>query len=179
MQGLSLNIKICSILAFVIGLTMAILNLYESWSQHAGTVYDPMLYVTLFLIAMAFIMASFEHVNKYRVVMKLFIMEVRVEHLLRLTAYLFGGVIVFSVNSDSSVISTLHLFFTGFAIASGYLLMLTYPKTKTGYMWAVIGAVFGGCGFLLAYLFHTYSVAWGEVLAAFPLAIWIYKTLEK
>lgn len=178
MKGITLNIKICAISALTIGLIMAILNLYESWSQHAGTIHDPMLYVTLFLISLCFIMTSFQHPKKDRVLMTIKQMDIRTEHFLRITSYLFGGVIVFSVNSESNAVSSLHLLFTGLAILSGYIVMITYPKTKKGYAWAIAGFVFGAVGFLSAYLFHAYSIAWGEVLAAFPLCVWILKTID-
>lgn len=184
MKGLLLNIKICTISAFVIGVVMAILNLYNSWSQHAGTNHDPILYSTLFLIAIGFMMSSFEHPDKARVLNKIFVpfksgkMDLRVEHLLRVISYLFGGVLTFSVNSEIAFVSTMHLIFTGLAIGMGYVLILTYSTNAQNKTLSIVGVSLGAAGFLLAYFFNLYSVAWGEVIASIPLLVWIHKTID-
>lgn len=180
MKGARLNVTILTALALAMGLLMAILNNYPSWSQHAGTNEDPLLYATLFFIAAAFMIASFGHPDRYREITKMWVVgNFRLEHCFRLVSYFFGGVIAFSVNNEFWLIETLHLVFTGLAIATGYLGLILYPETKKGHLWAWIGFAFGIGGFIAAFVFRLWSVAWGEVLAALPLAIWMFVTYRE
>jgi hypothetical protein len=176
MKGGKLYVAILTPLALVLGTIMAIFGFAESWSQNHNSKYDPFLYATLFCISSAFIIASFHHTDKYRELTKLFGKSCRLEHFLRLVSMLFGGVIVFGVNSPIWIIETLHLVFTGLAIFVGYYMILVYPVTNKGKLWSIIGFVFGVLGFLAAFLFHTWSIAFGEVLASLPLTIWMYHT---
>lgn len=178
MKGLKLNIFICIGLAVTMGVVMAFLNLYGSWSQHHLTVYDPFLYFTLCCISFSFIMASFAHKNKYRVLTKFFVMEYRLEHCFRLTAYLFAGVIVFGVNSPVKFIEILHFIFTGLGIVSGYVGLLFYYKDKKGRNFSYLLTAIGIGGFVLGFIFKLYSTSWAEVIAAAPLALWMYKSLN-
>ncbi|NNE30733.1 MAG: hypothetical protein HKN40_00030, partial [Winogradskyella sp.] len=159
MKGLKLNIKICIITAFIIGVTMAILNLYPSWSQYAGNVQEPFLYATLFFISLAFMMVSFEHPDKLKELFVVKGMEVRLEHITRVIAYLFGGVLVFSVNSEVKVVETLHLIFTGSAILTGYLMLMTfYKQSIVKKNLALLGTLFGIIGFSCGFFLNLYSV---------------------
>ncbi|WP_299129389.1 hypothetical protein [uncultured Winogradskyella sp.] len=136
MKGLELNIKICVTIAVILGVFMAILNLYGSWSQHHLTVYDPFLYATLCCIAFAFIMASVAHKDQDLRLTKILWFNYRLEHALRLTAYFFGGVIVFGVNSPLKWIEIAHFIFTGLGIISGYFSLLFWAKTKQQRFWS-------------------------------------------
>lgn len=176
MKGPKLNVAILTPLILVTGLVMAIFGWNESWSQNHLSPFDPFLYLTLFCISITFVTASYRHPNRYREVTKIAMWSIRLEHLLRLTSMLFGGVIVFGVNSPLWYVETLHLVFTGLAIISGYVMIITYPESDRGKTWALVGLVFGGLGFLLGFLFHFYSIALGEVLATIPFVIWMYKT---
>ena len=174
MRGAKLNIRILTFIALSLGLLMAILNLYPSWSQTAGTIHDPLLYTTLFCIATTFTISSFTNLDRNKEISKIkFIGSFKLGHCHRVVSYMFGGVIAFSVNSEFWLIETLHLAFTGLAIAIGYLGLMMYPTTKRGHTLSLVGTLFGCLGFLGAFLFHFYSIAWGEVLAALPLAIWV------
>lgn len=173
MKGLKLNIRIGIIVAFTIGLAMALLNLYPSWSQYAGNVQDPMLYATLFTIANVFMMSSFGDTKHIFQIGK---MDVRFEHLSRIIAYMFAGVIVFSVNSESDLVYTLHLIFTALSIGTGYLLLLFYYDDQRGRTLAIAGTAFGIVGFLIGFIFGLYSIAWAEVIASIPLAIFLWNT---
>jgi len=180
MKHAKLNVYILTILAVALGVVMSILNLSPSWSQSAGNPHDFLLYGCLFCISSALMIASFTHPDKLEVISKFpLIKEFRLEHSLRLTAYLFGGVIAFSVNSELAIVESLHLISTGLAIASGYLGLMTYPISKKGHTWAFIGLCFGVGGFLIGFLTSIYSIAWGEVLAALPLSIFIIITWKK
>ena len=179
MKGLKLNINICIGLALVLGVIMAILNLYGSWSQHHLTVFDPFLYATLCSISFSFVMASFAHKHKYRVLTKFFNIEYRLEHCFRLTAYLFAGVIVFGVNSPIKFIELLHFIFTGLGIVSGYIGLLFYYKNKKGRLFSYFLTLIGVGGFVLGFIFKLYSTSWAEVIAAAPLAVWMYKSINK
>lgn len=176
MKGARLTVTITTLSALAFGLVMAIFGWNESWSQNHTSPYDPFLYLTLFCISMTFIIASYHHPKKYREVTKIGVYSIRLEHLLRLVCLLFGGVIVFGVNSPIWIVETLHLVFTGLAIGIGYLMIMTYPESKRGHFWSFVGLIFGGAGFLLGFLFHFWSIATGEVLATIPFIIWMFNT---
>ena len=171
MKGGKLHINVLIPLVLATGMIMATLNIL-SWSQGADTKYEPMLYAILFAIGYAFTHSYSVHPDKERAITKRW--TIRLKHLHITTAYAFACVGIFSIWSYD----TLHLISTGFAIGCGYFALVTYPETRNGKNWAIVGAVFGIGGFLLGFLFHTWSVAWGEVLAAFPLAIQIFYTLN-
>ena len=177
MRGIALITKLCIISALVLGVAMAIINQHPSWSQYAGNPLDPFLYLTLGLITLAFYGSSFAHPQYKRHLFWLLNIPVRFEHIARFTAFMFVGVLTFSVNSVFKFIEVLHLVFTGLAIGFGYLLLLFYTKTKKGRIWSYIGVSLGIIGFLLGFLLNLYSIAWAEVIAAIPLAIFLYRTI--
>ena len=174
MKGIKLITRICIVVAFVIGVFMALLNLYPSWSQYAGNAEDPFLYATLFLICLSFYGASVVHSKRYKILFWIKSTDIRFEHLARVVAFLFGGVLIFSVNSPVKFIEILHLIFTGSAIGIGYVLLWFYTKK----VWSFIGVCFGVIGFVLGFVFNLYSTAWAEVLAALPLGIFMYMTIN-
>lgn len=176
MKGKKLYVAVLTPLALLLGVLMALLDFNESWSQNHTTQYDPFLYMTLFCISIVFVVASYGHPDRLRKIASVFKKEIRLEHILRLTCLLFGGVIVFGVNSPLWFVETLHLAFTGFAIASGYFMIVTFAETSRGKLWAVLGLCFGVAGFLGGFLMKWYSIAWGEVLATIPFVIWMYAT---
>ena len=187
MKGAKLTVAILTPLAIFLGVVMAVFQFSDSWSQNHYTENDPFLYLTLFCISSTFICARFRHPDRYREVTKVGKISVRLEHLVTLTFFLFGVVITFGVNNNAIAITSfwlvpditvsfLHLVFTGLAIGSGYIMLMTYPESKKGHTWALIGLCFGGLGFILAYVFSLYSIAWGEVLAAIPFAVFMYVT---
>lgn len=177
MKHAKLNVYVLTGLALALGIIMSVLNLSPSWSQSAGFSHDFLLYGCLFCISSALMIASFTHPEHRKRISKLWIIgDLRLEHTFRLTAYLFGGVIMFSVNSELATVELLHLVCTGLAIASGYLGLMMYPSTKKGHTAALIGFIVGVLGFLIGFLTNIYSIAWGEVIAAFPLALFIILT---
>ncbi len=177
MKNAKLNVWILTGLTLLLGVLMAVLNLSPSWSQSAGNSHDFLLYGCLFCISSALMIASFAHPEKDKEISKFPILgTIRLEHSFRLTAYFFGGVIACSVNSELWLIETLHLIFTALAITSGYVGLMLYPDTNKGHTYALIGFIFGVGGFLIGYIFGWYSIAWGEVLASIPLAVFMLKT---
>ncbi len=177
MKGAKLNVNILTALALLLGVLMALLNLYPSWSQTAGSNHDPLLYATLFCIATSFMIASFAHPQKRMNITKMWVIgNFRLEHYFRVVSYLFGGVLAFSVNNEFEIVEILHLVFTGSAIAVGYLGLILYPTTQKGHLYSWIGFCLGVGGFLLGYVFGWYSIAWGEVIASIPLAIFMLVT---
>jgi hypothetical protein len=175
MKGLKLNIKICIITALVLGILMAVLNIYQSWSQHHLSDLEPLLYIVLLCISFSYLMASFEHKNELKEITKVFGMSFRLEHAFRLNAYLFAGVIIFGVNSSIAWVEIAHFIFTGLSIILGYLTMLTYSSSKRYYLHTAIGLG----GFILGFIFGLYSTSWAEVIAAIPLALFLYTTLDE
>lgn len=180
LKGAKLNIKILTGMAIVLGFIMATMNLYPSWSQHAGTLHDPLLYSALFCISSLFMISSFTSSCRDNEITKIWLVgSFRLGQCFRLVAYLFGGVITFSVNSTDVFVSTMHLICTGLAIFFGYVAVLTYPTTKQFKKLALIGTVIGVSGFLGAYLLNMYSIGWGEFIAAIPLAIFVNMVCTK
>ena len=173
MKGAKLNVRILSIVALLLGTLMAVLNLYPSWSQTAGTIHDPLLYATLVSIFGIFMISSLTLWQSEVEITKILWIRLGLGQAFRLIAYLFAGVIIFSVNNEYWLVEYLHLIFTGSAILFGYIAMITYPKFKREKLLALVGSLFGVTGFLLGFVFDTYSVAWAEVIAATPLAIWV------
>lgn len=176
MKGAKLYVTTLTLLALAFGFVMALFGFNESWSQNHLSPYDPFLYATLFCISMTFLITSYHHPRYDREVTKIGKYSIRLEHLLRLVCLMFGGVIVFGVNSPFWIVETLHLAFTGLAIGIGYLMIMTYPETKRGHLWAFIGLIFGGAGFLLGFLFGFYSIALAEVIATIPFVVWMFNT---
>lgn len=179
MKGTLLQVRILTVVVVFLGVLMAVLNLYPSWSQTAGTIHDPLLYVTLFCISNVFMIASYNSGTKDRIITKIWLINtLKLGQLYRLVAYMFGGVIAFSVNNDFWLIEYLHLIFTSLAIFWGYIGLITYPETAKGKTWATVGFIVGIGGFLGGFLLNWYSIAWAEVIAALPLAIWVNLIFE-
>lgn len=142
---------------------MVALDRYQSWSQHESTPEEPMLNFTLICIIAAFVIRSFTYQGRrWKVIGRM-----RVSHSNRLTAGLFAGVLVFSVNHPAAWVQTLHMVFTGAAIGSAYVEVVS--RDRFGF----IGAICGVGLFVLGYWFEFYSVGTGEVLAAFPIVLHI------
>ena len=171
MKGAKLHINVLIPLVLVTGIIAAVIGLL-SWSQGADTEFEPLLYCILFAIGYAFIHSYHIHPDKERPITRLW--TIRLKHAHITTAYAFALVGIFSIWSYD----TLHLISTGFAIGVGYFALVTYPETKEGKGWAYIGSILGIGGFLLGFLFHIWSVAWGEVIAAIPLAVQMFYTLN-
>ena len=171
MKGAKLHINVLILLVLVVGIIAAVIGLL-SWSQGADTEFEPLLYCILFSVAFAFIFSYCVHPDKERPITKKW--TIRLKHVHITMAYAFAFVGIFSIWSYD----TLHLISTGFAIGTGYFAMVTYPESRKGKIWAAIGSIVGIGGFLVGFIFHVYSVAWGEVIAAFPLAIQMFVTLN-
>lgn len=183
MKGLDLIIKILLYIALILGVLMAVLNYKNSWSQLHFTAYDPLLNATLLSIVLTFYSASTKVKDRYKEITAIYFLKHRIsyrlEHALRVTAFLFAGVLVFGVNNPSDLLGVtvhdLHFVFTGLAIVSGYLTLILHAETKKDRICSGILTAFGLTGFALGFLFNLYSVSWAEVLAALPMAVFIYK----
>ena len=171
MKGAKLHINVLIPLVLVVGIIAAVIGLL-SWSQGADTEFEPLLYCILFAIGYAFTHSYSVHPDKERRITKGW--DIKLKHSHITIAYAFAFVGIFSIWSYD----TLHLVSTGFAIGAGYFALITYPETKTGHIWAWIGSIIGIGGFLMGFILHLWSVAWGEVIAAFPLAIQMFVTLN-
>lgn len=185
MKGAKLYAAIFTPVALALGTVMAIKNWAESWSQNHSGEYDWMLNGTLICIILTFWSVRFAHPEKNREITKIFGKSYKLKHAATLTALLFCGVLMFGVNNHTELIfgitvSDLHIFFTASAIASGYMMIMTYPQSKRGHTWALIALIIGVGGFVLGYVFKLYSISWGEVWAASPIAAfmsvtWLFK----
>jgi hypothetical protein len=180
MKGAVLHIKILISLALVLGIIISIVPLGPSWSQLHLTNNDTFLYATLFCIIAAFFKSASHHPEKKKEITKLFKhTSFRLEHSFNWMAYLFGGVIILGVNSPTFLIEIGHFVFTGAAILLGYITLLIYPETNSGKRWSYFGVLYGLGGFVMGFIFNFYSTAWAEVFAAIPLAIFLFKTIDR
>jgi len=172
-------IEIALIAAVVTGIVAAILNKAESFSQLHDTPWDILLKMFLASVLWAFLLSLATHKEKDREITKIkwINTSVKLKHGFVWTALFFTMVLILGVNHQDKWVRDLHLVFTGLAILSGYLTMLTFPETRSGHMWANIGSVIGLVGFSLGFNFGLYTVSWAEVLASIPLAVFIYKTI--
>lgn len=171
MKGAKLHINVLIPIVLVVGIIAAVIGLL-SWSQGADTEFEPLLYAILFAIGYAFVHSYSVHPDKERPITKKW--TIRLKHAHITIAYAFALVGMFSIWE----FDTLHLISTGFAIGAGYFALITYPESRKGKTWAYIGSIIGIGGFLAGFVFQTWSVAWGEVIAAFPLAIQMFVTLN-
>ena len=172
MKGLDLIIRILIPLALALFVIAGVLNKADSLSGLHLTVYDYLLYTCLQAIVLALWSAASSVKDKRKELTKIFGMSYKLEHALRLTAFLFSGVIILGVNNEPTYI--LHLIFTALAILSGYVIVLLYPDTKLGRTWSYIGVGFGAITFGLGFFANYYSVTWAEFFLAIPIAIILY-----
>ena len=183
MKGSRLIVLISLIVAVSTGVFVAIMNKQPSWSQQHNTDYDFLLYLTLGSILITFIKASDNHPQRDREITSINWLpkrlSIKLKHGFFTTALMFLGVITFGVNHRFEWVVNLHLIFTGLAIVTGYISLLTYPETSKGHKLANIGSAIGLTGFILGFVFNFYSVSWAEVIVSIPLAIFIFVTYIK
>lgn len=161
-------------LAVVSIVIMTIGNTALSWSQNHLLNSDYLLYITLSSIMSIFILRSFLHDRRNRMMFWI----IRQRHWNRFIAMLFACVMFFGVNHDG-IIGTLHLVFTALAILAAYIGMMYYYRTNTIEGWgAVVGSASGIGLFLFSYFMPFLTVAEGEMIAAIPIIIWIYSTTK-
>ena len=182
MKGSRLIVLVSLIVAVSTGVLVAIMNKKPSWSQQHNTDYDFLLYLTLGSILITFIKASDNHPQREREITSINWLpkrlSIKLKHGFFITALMFLGIITFGVNHRLEWVVNLHLMFTGLAILTGYLTMLTYPEGNN-HKWSNIGAAIGLTGFILGFVFNLYSVSWAEVIISIPLAIFIFVSYIK
>ena len=193
MKGLDLIIRIFKVFIVSIGVALAVLDYYNSWSDHVvDDRYRPVLNLILIMISLVFLFTSIKAVEKDKVLTKVFYIPLRLGWALRVTGFLFICIIIFELNNKTvllnlslndkiSIVITyhvLHYVFTALSIISGYLTMLFYFDTKKERLWSYIGVTFGAILFSLGFAFHLYSVSWSEVLVSIPLLFWIRYLLK-
>jgi uncharacterized membrane protein len=167
MKGANLLIKIGTYTALVGGLLMCLLAVYNSWSDHDMTVWQPLFELTLLSITVVYLVRGITHYRRRDRVSK----WIRIGQLDWVVGFMFAGVLCTPVGHPVWVIETAHLLFTGLAIAAGYYGLLTYYDTKVGKGLSWIGFAVGIGGFLAAFVGRWYSVSIGELIAAIPLAM--------
>ena len=173
MKGARLLVLILNNIALSLALLMVVLNLYPSWSQYARSLEEPLLLATLSSISSAFLIRSFTFKDKYVILFKFLGINIRVEHLNRITGFLFIAILCTPVTHPNAIIETLHLIFTGLAILTAILEIIFYNKNKLAYL----GAFFAVVGFVLAYFFNLYTIGLGELIVALIIAfnIWWHR----
>jgi len=175
MKGLSLNIRITTIVAMVAAIVMSILGVYESWSQHHLTPWDPLFYTCMVSIVVTYMMASFGHPDAEAQLGG----GIQLKHLFRVNAYIFALVVIFGVNNPEEWIQILHFVFTIGAVILGYVTVISYTAANNGKMlFAIITTIFGLSGFAAGFFSDFISLAWGETIAALPLAYFMYATVD-
>lgn len=176
MKGHRLIIKVLAYLAIVLSSIMVILNLYPSWSQYARTLEEYLLLATLSSISSLFLIRSFTHPEKDRILF-LWPIDVRIEHINRYTGFLFIGVLCTPVTHPEWYINIPHLIFTALAILTAYAqLYFYYPNDKILKTSSRLSIAIGLMGFAGGYFFDYYSIGMGELIIALTLIIFILTT---
>lgn len=154
-------------IALLTAIAMVVLSFAPSFSQLTWTKFDYLLYAFLISIIVSFFLrAIFGEIKD-----KFVIGKSRVKHFDLVTAMLFCGVLIFSVNNDIHIIEQLHLIFTGLAIATPYFCLLARQRDKLSLISAIMATSCGLIGFSVGFFTSMYSTGEGELLAAFPLSI--------
>jgi len=174
-KGERLIIKILCALAFGVAVIMTALNLYPSWSQYARSLEEPLLLLTLSSIASMFLIRSFTHHDKDKLLKQL-IWDIRVEHANRYAGFMFLGVIATPVTHPAWWIETLHMVFTFLAIAWAYVDIAYYYKTKVGKFLGFIAVCTAVIGMLGGLWLNFWTVGAGELIAATPIMFHILNT---
>lgn len=167
---MSKAIQVLSAVAFCIGVWMVGMDLHESWSQHEGTPEEKFLTSTILAIIWAYIIRTFTFEHRSRVLWKGF----RVWHANLLTAALFSGVLIFSVNSPHPIDQTLHLVFTALAIASANIEPILYFRSGPAFWGSVAGATWAVGFFAANYFARWVTIGTAEVGAAWPVVVYVF-----
>ncbi len=179
------RIAMACICAMIIG------KVAESWSQsHLGD-YDWLLYGAVISIGVVMEVRALTHPDKESIgfffpAFRLFKIKiwsrfaVRNKHLNTWASISFFCIAVFGVNSNLWWVETFHLIATFSGILSAILSMVYYfPKGSIERKSAIGAGITGGIGFLAGYWFQLYSIAEGEGIVAFPVAVWLRLTIKK
>ena len=162
-------------LVLTLSVTMVSLNLAPSWSQYARTLEEPLLFATLISIFTTYLIRAYSFKDRGFKLFNVFGMDVKCKHMNKATAALFALVLVFPVTHPYGWISTLHLIFTGLAIASAYVEIAFYSRSLLSF----VGIGLGASLFAIAYFFQVYTVGLGELLAAIPIAFFMLWNIKK
>jgi hypothetical protein len=176
MKGAKLYIEVFTYAAMALAFIMTILDIHNSWSDHAMTPQVPLLNAAIGMICFIFLIRSLTYADREQVLFHIFRMPFRVSHSNSLTWLMFFGIIVFHVTHPHLWVEILHLIFTGAAIVSAYTEMLFVYERKPEKWGNVLGVVAGCIGFALGFFFHLYSISTAEVLAALPIAVYVLST---
>jgi hypothetical protein len=194
MKGLKLYIHIFYAVVMSSGAVLAVLNYYNSWSDHVvDPAFRPLLNLMLVMISFVHFFVSLLAKENRKVLTVVFGKPIRLGWALRLTGTLYLGVLVCELNnytvllnlaiSDSFKITVtyhiLHYVFTALAIISSYLTLLFYCDTKKERIWSYLGLAFGAIGFGLGLVLGIYSVSYAELLVAIPTLILLIYIMRK
>jgi len=166
MKGAKLIIIILTLLALALATVMVSLNIYPSWSQYARSLEEPLLIATLSAISSIFLIRSFTFRDRFKLLYNIKGVSIRIEHLNRLTGFLFIGVLCTPVTHPVKLIQILHFTFTFVAIVSAFSEIIFYNKNLFSY----IASALGFLGFVLAFTTGIYSIGLGELIAASVIA---------
>ena len=164
--------KALASIAFVIALIMVSLNIYPSWSQHARTLEEPLLFATLLSIINCFMIRSYTAINRDNKVFK----NITVSQLDFTTAIFFSFVLVFPVTHPDKWIEIAHFIFTALAIITAYLNMVLQQTEKMMKIASKFAFVVALALFLIGMLTNWYNVGIGEILVTVALIIHVYNT---
>jgi len=176
-------------LALLFAIAMSVMNLADSWSQYDLSDHEYLLDLCFWSIAFAYIFAHLSHKDGDLEVGRIRKKPIRLKQLFLGNALLFGLTACFGVNSPYEWVQVLHFIFTIASIAMGYVTLWVYTLTPF-YLdfkkievfkeraWGVFFTIIGIGGLCLGFFTDVISTAWGEVIAAVPLALFMYFTLE-
>ena len=92
MKGPRLLTIIFALISILVGILMVVLNLYNSWSEHALTMEEPLLLIVLLSSSIIYLYRSTSHMKKIYVAFELFNIKVRYRHLSRIIGFCFVGI---------------------------------------------------------------------------------------
>ncbi len=168
--------KITTSIALILAVIMTVLAKAESYSQLHLSYNEPLLYGFLFFIILAFVSRSYIAINKEYTIWK----SLKVKHLDFITALLFGGVLIFGVNSEVLFVEQSHLIFTGLAIAVAYLNLVLQQTDDMMKLSAHVAFGLVLISFPIGLLTDLYDTGTAELIASIPLSIHLFttKTIE-
>jgi hypothetical protein len=194
MKGLKLYIHVFYAVVMTSGSVLAVLNYYNSWSDHVvDPAFRPLLNLMLAMISFVHFIISLLAKENRKVLTVVFKKPIRLGWALRLTGTLYLGILVcelhnktvlldFAITDSFKIILTyhiLHYVFTALAIISSYLTLLFYCDTKQERLWSYLGLAFGVVGFGLGLILGIYSVSYAELLVAIPTLILLIYIMRK
>jgi len=177
MKGHRLEIKIATWVVLTLAVSMTVLDLYPSWSQYARTAEEMLLLPSLALMAGLFLTRSHTHPHWFYTAFT-WPLSASVGQCDRWAGYMFFGILCTPVTIGIWWVEVLHYLFTVSAIGFAYASFIGYQRRQPGKLLSWVGLSFAIVGMIGGLWFRAWSIGVGELMAAFPVALYILNTNE-